>query len=74
MLKKKIITGIIAIIMVVGIIIGFLMNSTEETSGIQNLKVSEVTRSVFYAPQYVAINKGFFEKNQRKNRLNQRKI
>ena len=62
MLKKKIITGIIAIIIVVGIIIGFLMNTTEEMPGIQNLKVSEVTRSVFYAPQYVAINKGFFEK------------
>lgn len=28
----------------------------------QKLKVSEVTHSVFYAPQYVAINLGFFEK------------
>lgn len=28
-----------------------------------SLKVSEVTHSVFYAPQYVAINLGFFEKN-----------
>lgn len=27
------------------------------------LKVSEVTHSVFYAPQYVAINLGFFEKH-----------
>lgn len=27
------------------------------------LKVSEVTHSVFYAPQYVAINLGFFEEN-----------
>lgn len=27
------------------------------------LKISEVTHSVFYAPQYVAINLGFFEKN-----------
>ena len=27
------------------------------------VKLSEVTHSVFYAPQYVAINLGFFEKN-----------
>ncbi len=26
------------------------------------IRLNEVTRSVFYAPQYVAINKGFFEK------------
>ncbi|MFP3919785.1 ABC transporter substrate-binding protein [Lysinibacillus telephonicus] len=28
---------------------------------LQNVKVGEVTRSIFYAPQYVAISKGFFE-------------
>ncbi len=33
-----------------------------QTKGkITKLKVSEVTHSVFYAPQYVAINQGFFE-------------
>ncbi|WP_010532321.1 ABC transporter substrate-binding protein [Lentibacillus jeotgali] len=26
-----------------------------------NIKIAEVTRSIFYAPQYVAIEKGFFE-------------
>lgn len=30
---------------------------------IKTVKVSEVTRSLFYAPQYVAINKGFFADN-----------
>lgn len=30
-------------------------------SGNQNVKVGEVTRSIFYAPQYVALEKGFFE-------------
>lgn len=33
-------------------------NTNKETT---KLKVSEVTHSVFYAPQYVAINKGFFK-------------
>lgn len=63
MIKKKIITGIIAVVIILGIVIGFWMNgNTEQNSEVKNLKVSEVTRSVFYAPQYVAISKGFFEK------------
>ncbi|MFE8698176.1 ABC transporter substrate-binding protein [Cytobacillus sp. FJAT-53684] len=28
---------------------------------VQNIRIGEVTRSIFYAPQYVAIEKGFFE-------------
>ncbi|KAB2338907.1 ABC transporter substrate-binding protein [Cytobacillus depressus] len=28
---------------------------------VQNVRIGEVTRSIFYAPQYVAIAKGFFE-------------
>lgn len=28
---------------------------------VQTVKVAEVTRSIFYAPQYVALEKGFFE-------------
>ncbi|MBP2243336.1 NitT/TauT family transport system substrate-binding protein [Cytobacillus eiseniae] len=29
--------------------------------GVKNIRIGEVTRSIFYAPQYVAIEKGFFE-------------
>lgn len=61
---KKIITVIIAIIILIGIIIGimYMQNSnTTEESNLKLLKVNEVTRSVFYAPQYVAISNGFFE-------------
>ena len=35
-------------------------NNTEE---LKTIKVNEVTRSVFYAPQYVAINNGYFKEN-----------
>ena len=35
--------------------------STEESDMLTTVRVSEVTRSVFYAPQYVAIELGFFE-------------
>lgn len=31
------------------------------TGGIKEITLCEVTHSIFYAPQYVAINKGFFE-------------
>lgn len=39
------------------------VQKTEETKNLRKINVSEVTRSVFYSPQYVAIQKGFFEKN-----------
>ena len=61
---KKIITIIITLIVLVGIVIGmiFIRNSnTDQESKLKLLNVNEVTRSVFYAPQYVAINNGFFE-------------
>ena len=35
----------------------------EEPKELKTINVSEVTRSVFYSPQYVAIKNGFFEKN-----------
>lgn len=37
--------------------------STTTPKELTKLTVSEVTHSVFYAPQYVAINLGFFEEN-----------
>ena len=30
---------------------------------LETIKVNEVTRSVFYAPQYVAIHNGYFKEN-----------
>ena len=34
--------------------------SREETDGLRTIDVCEVTHSVFYAPQYVAMSQGFF--------------
>lgn len=51
---------IVIIIVTVSMIITKTTNSNDE---MQTIRVSEVTRSVFYAPQYVAISEGFFEKN-----------
>ena len=57
---------IVAIILIVAIITGIILlnNQTEEkTANLKTIKVNEVTRSVFYAPQYVAISNGYFEEN-----------
>lgn len=40
---------------------GLLLAACGDKEEMQNVKIGEVTRSIFYAPQYVAISKGFFE-------------
>lgn len=62
-MKKKIVVGIV-ILIVVAIVVGCMAyknNKTETSDGKNLIRVNEVTRSVFYAPQYVAINNGYFK-------------
>ena len=60
---KKIIISLILLIVI--IVLGFTYYSnfykSGETSVLKTIQLNEVTRSVFYAPQYVAIANGFFE-------------
>ena len=61
---KKIIISLICLIVIlgVGLVIYNKNNNTEITeSGLTKIQLNEVTRSVFYAPQYAAIANGFFE-------------
>lgn len=60
---KKIIIVLIIIVVVAtaGILIYKKTTKTTETSDLTTIQLNEVTRSVFYAPQYVAISNGFFE-------------
>ncbi len=61
-MKKKIIIGVV-ILAIISIIIGIAMvkNRDKTTNNdITKIKMNEVTRSVFYAPQYVAIKNGYF--------------
>lgn len=62
-MKKKIVicTVILIIVAIVAGVIVVKNNNKTEDNGITKIKVSEVTRSVFYAPQYVAINNGYFK-------------
>ena len=65
-MKKNIILGFIIFSIVIIAIVTLNLNqttNTNETDILEKIKVSEVTRSVFYAPQYVAISQGFFEES-----------
>ena len=42
-------------------IVAVLLGATASAQELQKVRLSEVVRSVFYAPQYVAISQGFFE-------------
>ena len=62
-MKKKIIIGVV-ILLIVAIVVGIVTiknknNSTDSET--TKIKMNEVTRSVFYSPQYVAINNGYFK-------------
>lgn len=60
---KKYIIAILIILVVVAGILGYsvLKNRNNNNTGMTTIKLNEVTRSVFYAPQYVAISNGYFE-------------
>ena len=61
-MKSRIFSFVLAIIIIATCtcIFAGCQNSTSDKT---LLRISEVTHSVFYAPQYVAINKGIFEKH-----------
>ena len=60
-MKKYLIIGLIIILVAVGLIVYFVTKDNSETVSLQKVRLNEVTRSVFYARQYVAIAKGFME-------------
>ncbi|TYR82065.1 ABC transporter substrate-binding protein [Priestia megaterium] len=54
--KKWAISAIVIFLLLLPLI------SCIKSNNVETVRVGEVTRSIFYAPQYVAISKGFFEK------------
>lgn len=60
-MRKYIIILCIIAIVAIGAFSYFYQNQNTQDTELKTIKVSEVTRSVFYAPQYAAISKGFFE-------------
>ncbi len=63
MKKKRLIVIIIILIIAIAIGIVTTIKQTDQKENLKTIKVNEVTRSVFYAPQYVAINNGYFKEN-----------
>ena len=62
-MKKYIITALILLISL-SIITSFYLNKNEKNNNnLETITVAEVTHSAFYAPFYVAIEKGYFKKN-----------
>lgn len=65
-MKKSIIiitVILVAIVIATAVIINRNSGAKEqEVQKLQKIRLNEVTRSVFYAPQYVAISQGMFEK------------
>ena len=60
---KKYIIGILIILLVVGGILAYSMlkGKNQGNTEMTKIRLNEVTRSVFYAPQYVAISNGYFK-------------
>ena len=58
---KKIITIITCIVILILCLILCIFYTSKESNDLTKVKVAEVTHSVFYAPQYVAIENGYFE-------------
>ncbi len=62
-MKRNIIIGIVILIIVAIVVsvISIKNSKSDESNETTLIKMNEVTRSVFYAPQYVAINNGYFK-------------
>ena len=59
-MKKKIITFILTIIILI-LACTVLFKFNKSNNNLKKVKVAEVAHSIFYAPQYAAINNGYFK-------------
>ncbi|GMB10423.1 MAG: ABC transporter substrate-binding protein [Candidatus Improbicoccus devescovinae] len=60
-MKKKHIILILFLVIFLGIFLIIFFRKNYKKTSVKSVNLVEVTRSVFYAPQYVAIELGFFE-------------
>ncbi|SCY69548.1 ABC transporter substrate-binding protein [Alkaliphilus peptidifermentans] len=52
---------LLSIVVVLLLLFSLVLTGCKKDDGLTSIKVMEVTHSVFYAPQYVAITEGFFK-------------
>ena len=60
---KKNILFFLSLIIILSLIFSFVFGKAQKNSKLEHIKLAEVAHSVFYAPQYVAIEKGYFKNN-----------
>jgi len=60
-LKKKIISTIIGILLIIAMLVTYNVLKPKEKEDITKLTLAEVTHSAFYAPLYVAIENGYMK-------------
>lgn len=60
-MKKKIIITVIGLVLIIGLFVVYSIFKKEEDSSLTKIRLAEVTHSPFYAPLYVAIEKGYME-------------
>ena len=58
---KRLITIITVLVLIIVLFIIYSFNISNKNNDLTKVKVAEVTHSDFYAPQYVALEKGFFK-------------
>lgn len=62
-MKKRALIVILVIAVIIAFVATVIKIRNDKNNGApKTIRVNEVTRSVFYAPQYVAINNGYFKK------------
>lgn len=59
-MKKKLIT-VVAALVILFLAGAVMLNFNQNNNNLKKVKVAEVAHSIFYAPQYAAINNGYFE-------------
>jgi NitT/TauT family transport system substrate-binding protein len=60
-MKKKIFIYVLCLIIVFGVACSCLFNLKKDDKKLEKVTLAEVAHTVFYAPMYVAIEKGYFE-------------
>ena len=60
-MKKKIIIYLVGILLIFFAASSVLFNFNKNTDDLIDITVAEVAHTIFYAPQYVAIENGYFE-------------
>lgn len=65
-MKKYLISGAILAIIIIAIVVINLLIGAKTQDNMVTIRLNEVTHSVFYAPQYVAMANGYFYRRKLK--------